>query len=120
MKRCFTIFCSVLLLTGCGSATLPECDFAIRGEPYQWEGRTFHIGKTLVINKRTLELPDEVCELNSCAWKADFNGDGAPDYVLSVAGMGNGRNFGNGTLYIFMSKSVHYQCFKQKYGGFLE
>ena len=119
MKRFLLFFCAALLLTGCGTATLPECEFAIKGESSEWEGRTFHIGKTLVIDGRTLELPDEVCEMNSSAWKADFNGDGEPDYILSVAGMGNGKNFGNGVLYIFLSKrNGRYRCMKQEYGGF--
>ena len=117
MKWCLPLFCAALL-SGCAAATLPECEFAIEGEPSKWEGRTFHIGKTLEIDGRTLELPDEVCEINSSAWKADFNGDGKPDYLLSVAGMGNGRNFGDGVLYIFLSGSKRYQCLKQKYGGF--
>ena len=118
MKRCFPFFCAALLLTGCGTTMLPECEFAIKGESSEWEGRTFHIGKTLVIDGRTLELPEDVCEMNSSAWKADFNGDGIPDYLLSVAGMGNGQNFGNGVLYIFLSKGSRYQCLKQQYGGF--
>ena len=119
MKRYCPFFGAALLLTGCGTATLPECEFAIAGEPCEWEGRTFHIGKTLVIDGRTLDLPEEVCEMNSSAWKADFDGDGEPDYLLSVAGMGNGRNFGNGVLYIVLSQgSCRYRCLKQQYGGF--
>ena len=119
MKRGLLVFGAALLLAGCGTATLPECDFSIDGEACEWENQIFHLGKTLRIDGKTFELPDEVCEMNCSAWRADFNGDGEPDYILSVAGMGNGRNFGNGTLYIFMSKSGHYQSLKQEYGGFL-
>ena len=119
MKRCSPFFCAALLLTGCGTATLPECEFAIEGEPYRWGGMTLHRGRILKIDGRTLELPDEVSEMHCKAWRADLNGDGEPDYILSVAGMGNGRNFGNGVLYIFLSKwNGRYRFLKQQYGGF--
>ena len=111
------LFIMAVLLTGC-SSTLPECDFAIEGEAGQWENRTFHIGKTLHIDGKTLILPEEVCEMNASAWKADLNGDGKNDYLLSVALLGNGKNFGNGVLYVFLSGSSKYQCLKQEYKGF--
>ena len=118
MKK-LLLFCAAAgLLAGCRS-TLPECDFAIDGEACQWEGMTFHIGKTLCIDGKKFSLPEEVCEMNCSAWKADFNGDGSPDYLLSAAGMGNGKNFGNGVLYIYLSGSRSYQFIKQEYGGFL-
>ena len=121
MKAGLWLFIAALLLAGCGTATLPECDFAISGEPFEWEGTTFHIGKTLVIDGRTFELPNEVCEMNSSAWKADFNGDGEMDYLLSVAEMGNGKNFGNGVLYIFLSQwNNRYQRLKSEYAGFAQ
>lgn len=111
------LFIMAVLLTGC-SSTLPECDFAIEGEASQWGDRLFHTGKTLRIDGKTLILPEEVCEMNASAWKADLNGDGKHDYLLSVAGMGNGKNFGNGVLYIFLSGINSYQCQKQEYRGF--
>ena len=120
MKKLLLICTAAASLTGCTSSALPECDFSIEGDALKWEGSTFHIGKTLCVDGQKLVLPEKVNEMNCSAWKADFNGDGEPDYLLSVAGMGNGRNFGNGVLYIFLSGSKHYQCLKQKYGGFLQ
>lgn len=117
MKKLFCLCAASVLLAGCSSA-LPECDFAIAGEACQWGDKTFHIGKTLHIDGKTLTLPEEICEANASAWKADLNGDGKADYLLSTAGMGNGKNFGNGVLYIFLSGSNKYQCLKQKYKGF--
>ena len=118
MKKHLCLCAVAALLAGC-SSTLPECDFAIVGEACQWENRIFHIGKKLNIDGKNLSLPDEVCEVNAFAWKTDLNGDGKMDYLLSVAGMGNGKNFGNGVLYIFLSGINSYQCLKQEYGGFL-
>ena len=112
------LFIIAALLSGC-SSTLPECDFAIEGEACQWGNRLFHVGKTLRIDGKTLILPEEVCELNASAWKADLNGDGKHDYLLSVALLGNGNNFGNGVLYVFLSGNSKYQCLKQEYKGFL-
>ena len=118
MKKLLLLCAAAGLLAGC-SSTLPECDFTIVGEVCQWEGMTLHIGKTLCIDGKILSLPDEVSEMNCSAWKADLNGDGRNDYLLSVAGMGNGKNFGHGALYIYLSGNKHYQCIKQEYGGFL-
>lgn len=110
------LFIMVVLLSGC-SSILPECDFVIEGEACHWGIRTFHIGKLLHVDGKTFLLPEEVCELNASAWKADFNGDGKHDYLLSVAGMGNGKNFGNGVLYVFLSGNSKYQCLRQEYKG---
>ena len=118
MKKLLLLCAAAGLLSGCSSA-LPECDFTIVGEACQWEGRTFHVGRIVHIDGKKLTLPEEVCEMNCSAWKADFNGDGRNDYLLSVAGMGNGKNFGNGVLYIYLSGNKHYQCIKQEYRGFL-
>ena len=118
MKKYLLLCLTAVSLAGCSSA-LPECDFAIDGEACQWGNRTSHIGKKLNIDGKNLTLPDEVCEVNASAWKTDLNGDGRNDYLLSVAAMGNGKNFGNGVLYIFLSGINSYQCLKQEYGGFL-
>lgn len=107
MRQLFTIFTALisLIATAAENDLLAPCDFSVDGESYYSDflERTFACGNKIVLEKHTFDLPDEVDEMHCSAFKADFNADGRMDYILQVAGTGNGRNFGLCDIYIFVS-----------------
>lgn len=84
---------------------LQSCDLKVIGKSRysDWLKRNFSYGKKVCIENHTFSLPDEVDQMNCSTYKADLNNDQKSDYVLAVAGTGNGRFFGMCDIYIFVS-----------------
>lgn len=98
------LFASAEML-GAGENLLKSCESSVIGKTRYSDGlkRNFSYGKKIRIENHTFSLPEEVDEMDCSTFKADFNQDGKSDYVLFVAGTGNGRFFGMCDIYIFVS-----------------
>ncbi len=122
ISRHLLLYISVFLIAfaGCHAENeiMSETDFSIEGKAYHWEGLTLHTGKILCINGKKFLLPEEVNEMHGNAWTADFNGDGKPDYLFTLASTGNGSYFGSHELFFFVSSQHGYPLFRMiSHGG---
>ncbi len=115
--RIFLLCFSAITLAGC-CHNMPECDFAIDGEVFQWEGHTLHNGRILAIDGKHFALPEDVNEMHCNAYAADLNSDDITDYLLAVHSTGNGEYFGIIELCFFISVANDYiSCCFTTYGG---
>lgn len=108
MKKIFisvwAVFC--LCSAGMGNDLLIPCnDFKVIGKSRysDWQKCNFSYGEKIQFEKHIFSLPEEVDEIHCTPFKADFNADGKEDYILQVAGTGNGSNFGMCDIYIYVT-----------------
>ena len=100
------LFASAVML-GAEGNMLKSCESSVIGKTRysDWLKRNFSYGEKIRIENHTFSLPEEVDEIHCSTFKTDLNLDGKNDYVLVVAGTGNGSLFGRCDVYIFVSCS---------------
>ena len=102
------LFVSVVML-GVEGNLLKSCESSVIGKTRysEWLKRNFSYGEKIRIENHTFSLPQEVDEMHCNTFKADLNLDGKSDYVLVIAGTGNGRFLGSCDIYLFVSCPDH-------------
>lgn len=108
MKPLFIVCAVFSALVLCGKETtllVPCEDFTVIGKSSynEFAKQNLSCGKAVTFGKYRFSLSQEVDEFHCTPFKADLNNDGRTDYILQVAGPGNGRLFGLCDIYIFVS-----------------
>ena len=100
------LFAATAFADAPGKNILQPCDAIVIGEKgsfHEAAGRHLYYGDQIRMEKHTFKLHEKVYELHCTPLKYDLNDDGITDYILQVAGTGNGTLFGKCDIYVYVS-----------------